>query len=203
MNQGKKDINQIAEYFRPELAPYTEVAGKPAKPEITDFMDYDDDYGYGGVQFYLTRASEDGNYLNPSKLYYNMYLDEEKYTFYPNEYPKLTEDLTDVPYSYSGTVLVSYGDNHIVYFYTTGFNKLGIQVIYKDGDRRYESEIAWLDVANYLNIDHASVKGNALVVDVTYTDVMSRRVNAPVKGLYLKTATLADGTVITTKVVVK
>lgn len=106
VNQGKKEINQIAEYFRPELAPYTEVAGKPVKLEITDFMDYDDDYGYGGVQFYLTRASEDGNYLNPSKLYYNMYLDDEKYTFYPNEYPKLTEHLTDVPYSYSGTDLV-------------------------------------------------------------------------------------------------
>ncbi len=89
-------------------------------------MDYDDDYGYGGVQLSLTRASEDGNYLNPSKLYYNMYLDDEKYTFYPDEYPELTDDLTDVPYSYSGTDLVSYGDNHIVYFYTTGFNILGI-----------------------------------------------------------------------------
>ena len=123
------------------------MAGKPAKPEITDFMDYDDDYGYGGVQLSLTRASEDGNYLNPSKLYYNMYLDDEKYTFYPDEYPEKIEDLTDVPYSYSGTDLMSYGDNHIVYFYTTGFNKLGIQEIYKDGDQRNESEIAWLDVS--------------------------------------------------------
>lgn len=60
-----------------------------------------------------------------------------------------------------------------------------------------------MDVANYLNIDNASVKGNAPVVDVTYTDVMGLRVNPPVKGLYLKTATLADGTDITTKVVVK
>lgn len=110
-------------------------------------MDYDDDYGYGSVQLSLTRASEDGNYLNPSKLYYNMYLDDEKYTFYPDEYPEKIEDLTDVPYSYSGTDLMSYGDNHIVYFYTTGFNKLGIQEIYKDGDQRNESEIAWLDVS--------------------------------------------------------
>ena len=70
-------------------------------------MDYDDDYGYGGVQLSLTRASEDGNYLNPSKLYYNMYLDDEKYTFYPDEYPEKIEDLTDVPYSYSGTDLMS------------------------------------------------------------------------------------------------
>ena len=37
-------------------------------------MDYDDDYGYGGVQLSLTRASEDGNYLNPSKLYYNTWM---------------------------------------------------------------------------------------------------------------------------------
>ena len=80
-------------------------------------MDYDDDYGYGGVQLSLTRASEDGNYLNPSKLYYNMYLDDEKYTFYPDEYPEKIEDLTDVPYSYSGTDLISYGDNHITAFF--------------------------------------------------------------------------------------
>lgn len=202
VNKGTVDVNQEAEFFSPVIKPYMEVAGTPQKPAFEDFLEYTDDYGYGGAQFTLSRISTDGNYLNPEKLYYNVYFDDELFTFSPDEYPEFEEDVTDVPYNYSGNDVSCYGDSHIVYFYITGFDKMGVSTIYKDGDTRYESPIEWY----YLTTDGISkVADNSMAStrSVTYTDITGRRLATPARGVNIKTTTMSDGTVRTQKVIMR
>lgn len=205
VNKGILDINQQKEYFNPSVAPWAETAGTPAAPTIYDYMAYDDDYGYGGIQFSLDKTTADGNFLDPAKLYYNVYLDDEKYTFYTDEYPEFKEDMTDIPYSYNGQDVTSSDDMHIFYFYTTGFEKMGIQEVYIDEDgKRYPSEIAWISADGTTTaIKNATSAKDTFVKNVTYTDLSGRKVNRPAQGIYIKSTTLSDGTVKTTKVLVK
>ena len=205
VNKGIKDINQQAEYFNPEIALWTEKPGVSEKPYIMDFMPYDEEYGYGGIQFVLSRLTDDGQYLNPEKLYYNLFIDDELFTFYPDEYPEFETETTDIPYYHNGEDVSNYDDMFIIYFYTTGFQKMGIREVYIDDDgKRYESETAWINADGTTEgIKDAKLNAVRSFRGVTYTDLSGRQVAHPTKGLYIKTATLADGTVKTTKVILK
>lgn len=202
INKGQNYVNAQAEYDKASLAYFKETPGKPQAPIILDFFDYDEDYGYGGIQFDLPKYSVDGNYLFPSKLVYNLYFDNEKYTFYPDEYPyDVTEEAQDVPYLYGGyDISYSSGDTHTVYFYTQGASYVGVQQSYIDGDTRYDSDITTIDV------QAAGIRAaitDAATKSVTYTDLAGRRVSKPAHGLFVKTVVKADGKVQTSKVILK
>lgn len=202
VNKGTNDINQEAEFFSPVIEPYIEIPGKPIGATFEDFYDYDEDYGLGYAQFSIYRQSTDGNFLNPAKLYYNVYFDDELFTFTPDEYPEFTEDVTDMPYSYNGDYVSAYGDSHLFYYFTTGFDKLGVGTVYKDGDDRYEGEIEWY----YITTDGIKkIDGDnmASTRSVTYTDITGRRLASPARGVNIRTTTLSDGTVHTQKVIVR
>ncbi len=204
VSKGTVDLNPQAEYFEPSIAPWTEKAGTPMVPTITDFMAYDVDYGYGGIQFYLNRLSTDSLFLPAKHLYYKAYLDDEEFTFDTDTYTALEQPLTEVPYLYTdGSEIQYYGDNHIFYFYVAGFDKIGIQEIYNDGTTKLLSEIAWQNVEE----EEDDVKGietnGADVKSVKYYDLSGRAISKISHGLYIKTTTLADGTISAKKVMVK
>lgn len=206
INKGTITINQQAEYFTPSLALWEDKPGISEIPFIADYNPFDDATGRGGIQFVLSRLTDEGQYLNPDKLYYNIYFDDEAFTFYPDEYPEFTEAVTDVPYNHTGKDIQGFDDSRIVYFYTTGFEKIGVKEVYiDDNGKRYESETAWIDSdGNEIDgIKNASFKNLKGVKSVTYTDISGRKVASPAKGLYIKSTTLDDGTVRTAKVFVK
>ncbi len=205
VSKGNKALNEQAQYFEPSIAPWTEKAGTPITPTLYDFMAYDVDYGYGGIQFYLNRLSTDSLYLPANHLYYKVYLDDDEFTFDTETYTALEEPLTEVPYLYTdGNDIQYYGDNHIFYFYVSGFDKIGIQEIYNDGTTKLFSDIAWQSVDEEEEDGVEAIKANgASVKSVKYCDLSGRAVSKISHGLYIKTTTLADGTVITKKVMVK
>lgn len=55
---------------------------------------------YSGVEFLLSYYSVDGNYLDPTKLYYSFYIDGEMVTFTPEEYVNVTKEMDLVPYTF-------------------------------------------------------------------------------------------------------
>lgn len=203
VNKGNKAVNYQFYYPTPSLTYFDEIPGKPQAPVIVDFYEYDADYGYGAIKFDLPKYSVDGNYLLPSKLVYNLYIDGEKLVFYPDEYPyDVTEETEDVPYLYSGyDINYASGDTHTVYYYAQGFETIGVQSSYIDGDTRYESAITTLNVEE-AGIQTAAIT-DAAAKSVVYTDLAGRRVSKPAHGLFVKTVTKADGTVKTCKVIVK
>ena len=198
-------LNDQAEYSAPEMSPWAEKAGTPQDPTIYDFMAYDEDYGLGGIQFYLNRLSTDSLYLPAKHLYYKAYLDDEAFTFEPESYKGLTESMTEVPYLFStdDSDFQYSGDTHLFYFYVSGFDKIGIQEIYNDGTTKLASNIVWQSVEE----EEDAVKGveanNASAKSVRYYDLSGRAVTKISQGLYIKSTVMSDGTVTTKKVMVK
>lgn len=198
VNNGKKFIYPAAHYNAPSLRLFKPVAAAPADPEIVDFQDYDSGYGYGNVAFTLSSTSADGGDLDPAKLYYNIYFDNDLFTFRKSEYTKLPEDeITDMPYGYSDKWdIFSYGNKRSMYFYKSDYTSFGVQALYKDGDTVYRSNIV-----RYGELDGISATEAANAKSMEYTDLCGREVKSPSTGIYIMTTKFADGTKKSVKVI--
>lgn len=190
-------------YGEPGMEPYTEVAGTPQQVIFDTYNAYDETYGFGNIAFYINSYSEEGDYMNPAKVYYNMYFDDELFTFYPDEYVYFTEEMTDIPYTFADNYdIYADGELHNVYFYSTGFSKIGVQVTYTGGDETHKSEIAWY-YTDTEGIENAGSESLGAIRSVSYTDMSGRKVTSPSKGVFVKSITYSDGSTRNVKVVKK
>lgn len=175
-------------------------AQTPVDPTIASFTDYYALQGYGEITFNLPAEDTDGNALETENLYYNIYFDDNVYTFTNDWYSKVTDDMTDVPYSYSDNLdfFVS-GEKHDLFFYVEDYTRVGVQSIYKDGEDIYRSSIVYSDgsVVNGIN----QVSGNSQKVAKTFsTDILGRRVDASYHGIVMQTTVYDNGKRHTVKV---
>ena len=156
------------------------------------------------MQIYMEKESTEGNLHNPDKLFYNIYFDGELFTFYPDEYKGIKDEMTDVPMNFTdyNDFMVS-GQMHTVYFFLQGITSVGVQEVYKDGDKAYKSNLMSYTVnedGTLTGIDRNIVnKGEANVKSVSYTDLSGRTISQPQRGIYLKTVKFADGSQKTVK----
>ena len=130
------------------VEPY--VGDKPAVPsdpyglEISDL--YLSSYGQYLFMYWMDNVDVDGNFINPAKLGYYLYLDGEIYTCTPEVFTRLEEDMTLIPYGftdgwdfYEGYCLIG----------ESLFSSLGVQAVYTvDG------------VTNYSNVVSVDLEGN-------------------------------------------
>ena len=154
----------------------------PLPPKLTAFQPYDPNPwgGPGGLQFTLSYYSSDFNYLDPSQLYYNLYIDDELVTFSPDDYQNLETEMTDVPYSFSDQYeFYKYDENHrTIYFYKDVKKKIGMEAVYVDGDLRFGSGIT----EYYPNGDPTGVDMTEATVkqikSVDFYDLSGRKLSA-------------------------
>lgn len=148
-------------YADPCIKDYETGLAKPAPVKFTKYEPMDDLWGFGVIGFAIPCMNENGMYINPDELYYNVFPDDSTtpFVFTPDDYVDMTVDsMTDVPYGYfeDFDFKVS-GVNHTVYFYHD-WKKVGVQVVYKhDGDET-RSDIVYSDnssvgVANPVGTD--------------------------------------------------
>jgi len=192
-------------YLYPSVSLWSEKAGTPEDPYFTFYSDYDADYGYGYLNTYLPVFDTEGYLMDCNKMTYTYYVDDEPMVIYPDEYGT-DEEMEELPYNFTAG-LSSWNDIegtnglHYLCFYFTGFDKIGVQTTYYGGGETHSSNIVYY----YINPD--GVKGiNKSMADVTsvrYTDLSGRTVQKPAHGLYIKTVTLTDGTVKSTKVMMR
>lgn len=206
VNAGKNVVYKLNEYVKPVLSPWTEVAGTPKDPSIDEYVPYDNEYGYGALQLHMEKVSTAGDLLNPEKLFYNLYFDDALFTFYPDEYLALKEEMTDVPVNYTDNFDIMKKDGMVrtVYFYLQGMTTVGVQEIYKDGDTTYKSNLVSYKVderGNLTGISRDITTGSEDVKSVSYTDLAGRRISKPAHGIFLKTVKYADGSQKTVKYV--
>jgi hypothetical protein len=139
-------MNIQEEYDQPVIAPYVDHAATPANPEVIDFVDQGELGGYNYGSFNVPTVDTEGNFINPNDLYYRIYFDDDElFTFGPDEYPYVTEFMTDVPYSYTEGYDFGVG-GATVYFYETGFQRVGIQSVFRGGGEEHESDIVYMDL---------------------------------------------------------
>ncbi len=135
-------------YGQPVLAPYTDHAATPANPEVIDFVDNGELGGYNYGSFNVPTADTEGNFINPNDLYYRIYIDDDElFTFGPDEYPEISEFMTDVPYFYTDNYDIGVG-GATIYFYETGFQRVGIQSVFRGGGEEHVSEIVYMNLTD-------------------------------------------------------
>lgn len=206
INQGYRQLNQMVTYEDFSFKPWTEVAATPVNPEIEGYDDYFEDYGYGMFNFTLERYDQTAYLLDKDKLYYNIYLDDDVLTFEPDEYARIDESFTNVPFDYTDRYdLTNYTGRYTVTVYRSGFQKIGVQLVYTGGGETRKSDIVYYvlatgetEVVNGISNTSAAA---ATALSTTYTDLQGRRTNAPAKGIYIKTTRYNDGTVKSVKAV--
>ncbi|MFU2358682.1 MAG: hypothetical protein ACM679_06935 [Bacteroidales bacterium] len=194
-------------YRVPLISPWVEKPNKPLPPKFSAVMPWITDMtpNYSGVEFLLSYYSVDGNYLDPSKLYYSFYIDGEMVTFTPEEYLNVTKEMDLVPYTFDDDYqFYKVSDNtRRLYYYHQPKEKIGLEALYVDEvDGKpvtYSSGISeyYFDPTGINNT--TLEEGN--VESITFTDLSGRQILRPGKGVYIRTITMKDGTKQSKKVV--
>lgn len=148
-NMGTAAGGIVQELFgQPVIAPYVDHAATPANPEVVEFVDYGELGGYNYGVFNVPPVDIEGKFIDPSNLYYRIYFDDDElFTFGPDEYPYVTDYMTDVPYYYTEGYDFAEGGAS-VYFYETGFQRVGIQSVFRGGGEEHASEIVYMDLTD-------------------------------------------------------
>jgi len=133
-------------YEEPIFNKYVDHAATPADPSVISFVDRGSAGGYNYGNFYIPLEDTEGNFINPDDVYYRIYVDyDELFVFGPGEYPNLTEDMTELAYNFTDSYDIATGGSQI-YFYETGFWRIGIQSIFRGGGEEHASNIVYLDL---------------------------------------------------------
>lgn len=199
----------------PDKLLYYQFVNKPAfflqegYPEVTSLVApvYDEYYPeepyygyYAELYFYIPMLTPDGKAIDTSKLYWNVILDDEVFTFMPDEYYGLEEPMTDVPYGYD-EIDGFYCSGNLAgcFIIPEGYDSLGFRTLYKDGDKTVYSDIVYVPGFES-GIKGISINGGKPVRE-EYFDLQGRPVSQPSTGFYIRRATYDNGKVITSKIV--
>ena len=188
------------------LTPYIQKAGKPATPVyfyFTSTPDYDNTSNDIKLAFYVKNADVDGNYLDPEKMYYNVYVNGSKEPFKfkktETQYRDMHEDeMTNIPFNYQDNRNYDFKviDNlRILHFYDSSITTAKVVMVYEADGKKYSSEpmVAKLSTAGI-----ESANFNKATTEKYYT-IDGRQIQKLQKGLNIVKS--SDGT--TRKVIVK
>lgn len=184
----------------------------PANPHSLITNGYEPDYG-GQFYFILPMVDTEGNLLDLDNYYYNIYFDNELFTFYADEYEKFEalgiEEITNIPYNFTEDWdFYINGAEHTIYYYVDGFETIGVQAVYTiDGVTNKSDLVNFnLETGNTNIVKPAALETieSAKEVSATvYYDLTGRKVDNPSNGLFIKKTIYSDGTVKTVKRAVK
>lgn len=151
VNNSDEAIDRSEKFHAPLFRPFVEQPATPADPSISGFIDmYFEMTGFNIVMLNVPLKDTEGRFLDPTKVSYQLYFDDdEPYTLYPDEYKYLTEPIDEVPYLFSSQTYEAFNRSYIyekayaIYIYQTGFDRLGVQTIYRGGGEEHRSNIGY------------------------------------------------------------
>ena len=198
-NYGYRLIDlEMQVMMKPAFRPWTETVARPKNPVFSVLQDISVDAKR--FVFSLDRYNEVNSFMNTKNVYYNIYLDDKKYTFSPSVYPWLSADMTDIPIDFSDKTRYDFenrGNAHAVMIYDNA-SRIGVQAFYLDGDKRLTTDIVYSDGTVVSGIKEVS---EMTMGKPFYTDLSGRRVENPSKGVYVKSVRMADGQLKSEKVI--
>lgn len=159
-----------------------------------------------GIQFVLPAITVDSYSLDPDKVFWRMYINDDLYLFDYDEYPQF-DDLTEwVPYNTDGLEIKNYGESlHTVILFVEETETVAVQSVYRadDGKNYYSNKMVYDVKTGETTVGVDEVGAAAEVESVTYYGLDGVKVSAPGAGIYVKQVRLTDGRVSTCKVVKK
>lgn len=176
----------------------TDMSLVPANPEITYWEGMDDYYGMGYMYFNVPIVNKDGYLLNVNNLYYKVWLDDEPYEFSPDLYPSLEEETELIPVTFNDWFDISVqGIEHFLALYMEGYEKIGVQSVYKDGDQEFVSDICYYGETPS---GVYSLTDDKSIASTVYYDLNGRLVTTNTKGVLIKRIIYSDGSVKNSKI---
>ncbi|MBD5289885.1 MAG: hypothetical protein HDS26_04280 [Bacteroides sp.] len=175
-------------------------------PVITSFYDVDEEYDYDAeLYFDIPTVTADHQILDTNRLYYEVFMDGDLFTFYDDEYelPEGMTEMTEVPFGYYSEDSYDFdasGVNHSFTFHTRGFESLGVRIVYKADDKVIYSDIVYAPGYEGTGISATTAQN---IESIRYFDLSGRAVSRPAAGIFVKQTIFCDGTVKTSKVVRK
>lgn len=173
----------------------------PPDPQIDYFDAYDPDSGYGEIDFTMPDEGADGKVLDFNSYYYNLIVDGEVYEVTPAVYPAVTEAMTDIPYTFSdNNDIYAYSEGyHILYFRIPEYRTIALQSVYTIDGVTNRSAVVLAGESALTD----KVADLSPVVSEEYFDLSGRAVSSRSTGLLIRRVTRADGSVETSKTVVR
>ena len=204
VNQGRYSVNPITQFESAMFAPWEDVPAAPMAVTDLTYDPYSEDMGYGLLTFAPYEFSDNGDLLDPNKIYYNIYLDDNVMTFYPDEYTDLTEEMTNVPFKYANSeTIINNAGLRAIEIFSEGFDRIGVQMVYTGAGEVNKSDIVYVSATGDDPDGIHNATANGQPISTTFTDLSGRRVAAPSKGIYVKTTRYANGAVKAVKTLVK
>ena len=196
INLGDNGMDKLGEYRTPKLTPYVEIAAVPKLPEIIDYSQYKEADYCGFVRFSILPESENGLPINPSKIYYNLFLDTTvPYALTTEDYPLLpVKSITDITYDFNdGTAIYRNGNYFTFVFYPQGLTRIGVEAFYTGGDVTNHTDISWVNLETGEKFTTPGIGKDVGVEDVvadndeieSYYDLMGRKIPNPANGVYI------------------
>ena len=172
---------------------------KPLNPSLTNCLN---NPGISTLEWDIPNENEKGAILSGNKMYYNLYVDGELYTFTPEEYPLFTEPTTDVPYEASNYYdIYVYNTSHTIYLKKDIAETVALQSFYVDEDgTKYASDLV---TENVLDTGIGKVEGGKQAVSTEYFNLSGVKTTRPAAGMYIMKTKYNDGTSSVKKVLVK
>ena len=194
-SNSDNSVGQGEIYHSPHFRPFTEVAATPADPAVTYYQNMGQ---FTIVMLNVPLLDTEGRFLNPAHVSYQIYFDddEEPFTFYPDEYKALPHEMTEIPYLFNDENRESFSRSYIyekayaLYLFQQGFERIGVQTIYRGGGEEHRSAISYYNLSG----DHiTAAKDNAATAERHY-DLTGRPVAKGHRGITITRT--ADGRVV-------
>ncbi len=168
----------------------------PMSPTIIEYNEFYEDYGYGSVSFRFPPYDTDYNFIDTNDLYYELWVNGKPFTFYPDEYQYLDEEMELVPYDF--TDYYWFETNRLdrtVYFFFDGASSMGVKTVYKNDHLTVYSE--YVPVFGTVSVNQAAAPSE--IVSEEYFDLNGRRLLNKPEGIFITKKIMNDGTITTVK----
>jgi len=199
---GLPDEVAYLEYLREPVIEWfpADMSYDPVAPKVLEY-DYSEKYGDLCVRFDLPLENKDGKLLDKNNIYYSFFVDGELFTFTKDVYTRFETDMSLFRYDWTdGRDIMFINGVHEAWFYFNAPKEVGIKAYYmKDGVTLGESMVS---VAS-AGVEDVTVDNSAEVAGVEFYTPDGRRVANPATGLYIRLVRYSDGSVKTSKVVLK
>lgn len=203
-NSTPDQLYELSLWKDPQLRICRHTPGvAPANPNTLRFIPQDPALGWGtyALRCKIPMIDVENNLLDTSRLSYVYWLDGEELTLTKDKYPMCPEAMTLIPFDYTENWWIYKVDeiSRLVYFFFNEYETFGVQSVYKEEDgTEVRSNIIYVGESGVDDIYADSQE----VVSTLYYTLTGQRVATP-SGLVIKVETLSNGTVRSSKTMVR
>lgn len=199
INGALESIYLFKGFAKPVIAIQSEadLNAAPLPPTVEAYIPGSGDFaGFVKITYHLTNVNQ--AILDPSRMYYSLYVNGEKITFTPSLYG-VAEPTDEIPFSYTDNIngsIYSTSLGAMIDIYQDDIKTIGAQAIYLAADNtKYYSTVDTMQVAALQTIE-----AEKPVRTTRYYDLQGRPLLNPTPGtLTIKVETLTNGTTRATK----